>query len=53
MTKQDYDKRVAELNWLDFCAEMSDDYRNWESEKRYVKEQREKLEQEAREAGII
>lgn len=53
MTKEEYIKRMSELDWADFCAEMSDDFRCWEREKRAVKEAREKLMKEAKEAGII
>lgn len=53
MTKEEYTKRMGELDLIDFFAEMSDDFRCWESEKRAVREERERLMKEAKEAGII
>lgn len=52
-TKEDYDKAMEILDGNDFIAEMSDDFRYWQSEKAEVARQRRVVKEMAIKAGII
>lgn len=51
-TRDDYEKALAVLADNEFCAEMSDDFSRWASEKAEVARQRADVIRQAREKGI-
>ena len=52
-SKEDYDLAMKTLSENEFIAEMSDDFRAWQSEKDEVRAQRADVIRQAKEKGII
>ena len=52
-TKEDYENAMKTLDENEFIAEMSDDFRYWQSEKEEVRRQRYIVIKQAIEKGII
>jgi len=52
-TREDYDNAMAALDKANFYAEMSDDFRAWQDEKKEIARQMAEIKRQAAENGIL
>jgi len=52
-TKEEYEAAMKELEGKRFLAEMSDDFRCWQSETDWIRREMYEVQRQAREKGLI